>query len=205
MTSDQEPPRQSPSLVSEVRELKAAVRTLEDRLQALRSQEDPGDPDGPQSGNSVTTVCSVLTQLQSAPEEIARELGLDKGTTVIRKRETLYRGGTPVFVSTAWMDGRGIAPPPSKFQETNWMIHGPGGHSPEGITGRLVAEEIYEDSARGATGQDADWLGVPIGSTVSVGRIRRQDWKKTPLEYIEWVAAPGVWSSHRPTRRLVAD
>lgn len=183
------------SLASEVRALREIVEGLQAQVAGLSGRKAPLDDPGPE--NSVTTTCRVVTGLQSAPPEIARELGLARGATVVRKHEVLYRDGVPVCATTAWIDGRRFAKQDRPgFEETDRYLHGPIGHA-DVLTGRPTARITYKDSAGSASSQDAAALGVPAGSAIIVSRSWRQDAGGDITEYTESVSASGVLVSRR--------
>lgn len=194
-TGDDDSAADDESLASEVRALREMVEGLQAQVAGLSGRKAPLDDPGPE--NSVTTTCKVVTGLQSAPPAIARELGLPRGATVVRKHEILYRDGIPVCATTAWIDGRRFAKQDRPgFEETDRYLHGPIGYA-DVLTGRPTARITYKDSAGSASSQDAATLGVPAGSAIIVGRSWRQDGSGDITEYTESVSASGVLVSRR--------
>jgi DNA-binding GntR family transcriptional regulator len=132
--------------------------------------------------------------LAPAPSEIADALGLAPGTYVIRRHRVTYRDDMPISASVTWLDGKlaGAAP---LLLTTERISQGTIGYIRETI-GREVARGVDQDSARAATEQDADDLGVPVGSPVACGRNWWYDADDVVIEYGERVSIPGRWSTH---------
>jgi DNA-binding GntR family transcriptional regulator len=134
-------------------------------------------------------------ELVPAPDAIADALGLAPGTEVIRRHRVTYRGDAPVSASTSWLPGElaGSAP---RLLATERIIEGTAGYI-ERATGRAVVRGLDQESARPATAQDADDLGIPPGSPVACGRNWWYGRDGEVIEYGERVSIPGRWSSHR--------
>ena len=131
--------------------------------------------------------------LVPALSEIADALGLAPGTYVIRRHRVTYRDDVPISASVTWLDGKlaGVAP---LLLTTERIVQGTIGYIRETI-GREVARGVDQDSARAATEQDAEDLGVLVGSPVACGR----NWwyaDDVVIEYGERVSIPGRWSTH---------
>jgi len=130
----------------------------------------------------------------TAPPQIADALGLAHGTTVIRRHRITYRGEAPISASVTWLDGA-LAQDAPRLLSTERIIEGTIGYIRQ-VTGREVVRGTDQDSARAATGQDAEDLGVPAGSPVGCGRNWWYDAGDTVIEYGERVSVPGRWSTH---------
>ncbi len=131
--------------------------------------------------------------LEPALSEIADALGLAPGTYVIRRHRVTYRDDVPISASVTWLDGKlaGVAP---LLLTTERIVQGTIGYIRETI-GREVARGVDQDSARAATEQDAEDLGVLVGSPVACGRWW-YDADDVGIEYGERVSIPGRWSTH---------
>ena len=135
--------------------------------------------------------------LVPAPAEIADALGLPPGTEVIRRHRITLRDDEPISASITWLDGK-LAEVAPRLLTAERILHGTIGYIEE-ITGRKVARGVDKDSARAATQQDAEDLGVPAGSAVACGRTWWYDADGVALEYGERVSIPGRWSTHEYT------
>lgn len=132
--------------------------------------------------------------LVPAPPEIADALGLEPGADVIRRHRVTLRDDEPISASTTWLDGKLAAAAPLLLT-TGRILQGTVGYIQE-VTGRQVARGVDQDSARAATAQDAEDLGVPPGSPVACGRNWWYDTDDVVVEYGERVSIPGRWSTH---------
>jgi DNA-binding GntR family transcriptional regulator len=133
-------------------------------------------------------------ELVPAPPRIADALGLEPGAPVIRRQRVTYRGETPISASVSWLDGT-LAETAPKLLSAERLIEGTVGYIRE-MTGRDAARGTDQDSARAATSQDAEDLGVEPGSPVATGRNWWYDAAGAVLEYGERVSVPGRWSTH---------
>jgi DNA-binding GntR family transcriptional regulator len=160
-----------------------------DRLQAIRTTGRIYPP----NERAVIKAAAVV----SAPAEIADALGLPLGAEVIRRHRVTLRDDEPISASVTWLDGKlaGAAP---RFLTTERILQGTIGYIRE-ATGREVARGVDQDSARAATEQDAEDLGVPPGSPVACGRNWWYDADDVVIEYGERVSIPGRWSTHEYT------
>jgi DNA-binding GntR family transcriptional regulator len=134
-------------------------------------------------------------ELVPAPDAIADALGVPAGTEVIRRHRVTYRDDSPVSASTSWLPGDLAASAP-RLLTTERIIEGTTGYI-EQETGRAVVRGLDQESARAATEQDAEDLGVPPGSPVTCGRNWWYGRDGEVIEYGERVSIPGRWSSHR--------
>ncbi|MGH3067267.1 MAG: GntR family transcriptional regulator [Streptosporangiaceae bacterium] len=134
------------------------------------------------------------TEAMPAPDAIADALGLDIGAEVIRRHRVTYRDDIPVSASTSWLPGE-IAVNAPRLLSTERITEGTAGYI-ERVTGRAVVRGLDQESARAADRQDADDLGVPIGSPVACGRNWWYDASANIVEYGERVSVPGRWSAH---------
>jgi DNA-binding GntR family transcriptional regulator len=133
-------------------------------------------------------------ELVPAPAAVADALGLQPGVQVIRRQRITFRDDVPVSASTSWLPGHLAAAAPRLLQKER-ITEGTAGYI-EAVTGRAAVRGLDQDSARGATVQDAADLGVPAGSAVACGRNWWYDASGDVIEYGERVSVPGRWSSH---------
>jgi DNA-binding GntR family transcriptional regulator len=157
-----------------------------DRLRAIRATGRIYPP-----GERAVIKSAVLVP---APPEIADALGLEPGADVIRRHRVTLRYDKPISASVTWLDGA-LAETAPRLLTTERLLQGTIGYIQE-VTGREVARGVDQDSARAATDQDAEDLGVPAGSPVACGRNWWYDAGDAVLEYGERVSIPGRWSTH---------
>jgi DNA-binding GntR family transcriptional regulator len=136
-------------------------------------------------------------ELVIAPPQIADALGLAPSATVIRRHRLTYRGDTPISASVTWFDGA-LADDAPRLLSTERILDGTIGYIWQ-VTGHEVVRGTGQDSARAATDQDAEDLGVPPGSPVACGRNWWYDTSGTVIEYGERVSVPERWSTHAYT------
>lgn len=157
-----------------------------ERLQAIRSTGRIYPP------NERAEIKSA--ELVPAPPEIADALGLEAGVPVVRRHRVTYRDDTPISSSTTWMDGK-LADLVPELLTTERILGGTVGRVRE-VTGRAVDTWKDQDSARAATEEDAEELGVAVGDALPIGRNWWSDPDGSVIEYGERVSVPGRWSTH---------
>jgi DNA-binding GntR family transcriptional regulator len=136
----------------------------------------------------------LSAELVTAPPHVADALGLAEGSPVIRRHRVTYRGDQPISTSVTWLDGA-LAGPAPRLLEAERIIEGTAGYVRQ-VTGREAVRGTDQDSARAATQQDAENLGVPAGSPVACGRNWWYDADGAVIEYGERASVPGRWSTH---------
>lgn len=145
---------------------------------------------------------AVITaaELMPAPPEIADALGVEEGSSVVRRHRVTYRDDVPVSASTTWMPGR-LADGAPKLVSTERILHGTIGYVAD-VLGLVVDDDasVEHSAAGGATTQDAEELGVSVGSPVALGRNWWRAADGTVIEYGESVSVAGRWSTHRRKR-----
>lgn len=160
-----------------------------DRLQAIRAT-------GRIYPSNERAVIRSAT-LVPAPPETADALDLKPGAQVIRRHRVTLRDDQPISASVTWLDGK-LADVAPRLLTTERIVQGTIGYIRE-VTGREVVRGVDQDSARAATEQDAEDLGVPVGSPVACGRNWWYDADGSVIEYGERVSIPGRWSTHEYT------
>jgi DNA-binding GntR family transcriptional regulator len=133
-------------------------------------------------------------ELVTAPPHVADALGLPPGSAVIRRHRVTYRGDAPVSASVTWLDGA-LAEAAPRLLSAERIIEGTAGYIRQ-ATGREAVRGTDQNSARAATPQDAEDLGVPAGSPVACGRNWWYDADGTVIEYGEGASVPGRWATH---------
>ena len=132
--------------------------------------------------------------LVPAPALIAGALGLSACAAVIRLHRITVRDDAPISASVTWLDGK-LAEVTPRLLVAERILRGTPGYIEE-ATGRKAVRGVDQDSVRAATAQDAEDLGVPIGSPVPCGLTWWYDAGGAVLEYGERVSVPGRWSTH---------
>jgi DNA-binding GntR family transcriptional regulator len=142
-------------------------------------------PPGHYAGN-------IQAELITAPDRVADALGVEPGTRVIRRQRVTYnQHDEPLSRSTSWFDGQLAAAAPALL-ESERIKQGTFRYV-EQQTGRVRSlRERILFSAGFATEEEADLLGVPIGSPVLRGRNWYYDTDGGVIEYGESAAAPEV-------------
>jgi len=133
-------------------------------------------------------------ELIPADPAIADALGIEAGAQVIRRQRVTYGSEGPVSASTSWFDG-GLAVAAPRLLEPERIIEGTTSLISE-ATGRVVTAGRDKVTARAATTEDAEALGVPAGSPVLAGRTWWADANGDVIEYGEHVTIPGRWSTY---------
>lgn len=170
----------------------ARAYPAEARLQSVRSTGRIYPP------NERAVIAAA--ELVPAPPEIADALGVEEGTSVIRRHRVTYRDDSPVSASTTWMPGR-FAHGAPKLLSRERILHGTIGYVSEVLDVVIDDDQSTEQTAAaGASEQHARDLGVPVGSPVALGRNWWRDTDGEVIEYGESVSVPGRWSTHRRKR-----
>lgn len=145
-------------------------------------------PPGHYAGN-------IHAELVPAPEHVADALNVEPGSQVIRRQRVTYNGSDePLSRSTSWFDGA-LAPSAPALLESERIKQGTFRYVEE-RTGRVRSlRERLLFSAGFATEDEAQLLGVPIGSPVLRGRNWYYDTDGGVLEYGESAATAGVEAS----------
>ncbi|MEV6120061.1 GntR family transcriptional regulator [Streptomyces sp. NPDC052077] len=136
----------------------------------------------------------TAAELITVSDAIAAALGLDKDAQAIRRQRVTYQGDTPVSASVSWFDGALAATAP-KLLVAERLIEGTPGYI-RAATGRTATTGRDQVSARSATAEDAEALGVAEGTPVRVSRNWLHDAEGDVIEYGESVALAGRWASY---------
>jgi DNA-binding GntR family transcriptional regulator len=159
-----------------------------DRFQAIRRTGRIYPP------NEAAQITSA--ELVPAPEQVADALGVESGTPVIRRHRVTMNTetDTPVSASASWFEGS-LAEIAPKLLQTERLVQGTPGYIEE-QTGRAAVSGRDQQRADAADAQDADDLGIPIGSPVLRGRNWLYDHEGGVIEYGEYVTVAGRWSTY---------
>jgi DNA-binding GntR family transcriptional regulator len=137
----------------------------------------------------------VSAEIAPAPAAVADAFGIDVGAPVIRRRRVTYGADhQPVSSSTSWLSADLAETAPALLNTDR--IKGGTPLYVEEKTGR--AQHLGRDliDVRAATEQDAEDLGVPIGSPVKAGTNFVWDSNGDLIEYGEYVSPPGRASGY---------
>lgn len=159
-----------------------------DRFQAIRRTGRIYPP------NEAARIKSA--ELVDAPDQVADALGVEPGTPVIRRHRVTMNTETnkAVSASTSWFDGA-LAETAPKLLEVGRLTQGTPGYIEE-RTGRLADSGRDQQCADVAGAQEAEDLGVPVGSPILRGRNWLYDQEGGVIEYGEYVTVDGRWSTY---------
>jgi DNA-binding GntR family transcriptional regulator len=145
-------------------------------------------PPGHYAGN-------LQAELVAAPDRVADALGIEPGSEVIRRRRVTYsQHDEPLSRSVSWFDGALAVSAPALL-EPKRITQGTFRYVEE-QTGRVrSSRERILFSAGFASDEDADLLGLAVGSPVLRGRNWYFDVNGDVIEYGESAAAPNIETS----------
>lgn len=134
----------------------------------------------------------LAAELAEAPADVVDALGLQAGDQVIRRLRLTLRDDDPVELSTSWADGQLAAAAP-RLLETERILEGSVAYL-EGVTGRRARRARDRISARLATADECEALGLDDPSAVLVTSHVVCDVDDEPLEFVTSVAVPDAWT-----------
>jgi DNA-binding GntR family transcriptional regulator len=177
-----------PGIGTVVTVLRAQYTSPRDRFQAIRRSGRIYPP------NEAARIkeCELVT----ASDQVADALGLEPGTSAIRRHRVTMNTDTdtPVSASTSWFDGALSESAPALLVAER-LVQGTPSYIEE-RTGRIAVSGRDQQCADVATEQDAEDLGVPVGSPVLRGRNWLYDQEGGVIEYGEYVTVSGRWSTY---------
>lgn len=137
-----------------------------------------------------------LAELASAPDQVADALGVEPGSPVIRRYRVTMNTDTnkAASASTSWFDGA-LAEAAPKLLETGRLTQGTPRYIEE-QTGRVTTSGRDQQCADEASAEEAEDLGVPVGSPVLRGRNWFYDQDGDVIEYGEYVTVARRWSTY---------
>ncbi|MBB5910490.1 GntR family transcriptional regulator [Actinoalloteichus hymeniacidonis] len=131
--------------------------------------------------------------LAAASAYLADVFGIDEGRDLIRRVRVTYRGDSPISLSTSWFDASHAETAPALL--TTERIKGGTAAYLEQTANLVIARGRDDKSARTATTEDSEALGVPIGSPVLAGRNTVWTEDGVVIEYGESVRPANHWAS----------
>lgn len=137
----------------------------------------------------------LSSELTTPPTWVADLFELEEGGQAIRRHRVTYNQDGPVSASTSWFSPDLAETVPALLQTER--IPGGTPSAIEAATGRRAVAAEEATAAMRATNEDAQELGVEVGSPVSVGRNIYFDAEGGIVEVGESVAPEGRWSVHR--------
>ncbi|WP_399554101.1 GntR family transcriptional regulator [Streptomyces anulatus] len=124
----------------------------------------------------------VTAELAPAPPEVAEVLGISDGAPAIRRVRVTYNSDDQVIsASTSWYDGALAAAAP-RLLETERIKEGSWAYLEEqtGLTATYGQDRL---SARLATQEEADLLGLTLPAAVKIARTILRDANSVAVEY----------------------
>jgi GntR family transcriptional regulator len=138
----------------------------------------------------------VSAEIVAGPPMVTQALSLYEGADLIRRRRVTVEDDQPNETSVSWFDAA-LADVAPRLLERERIREGTTAYV-EQTTGRVVAAGEDRESARRATTEEAELLGVRRNSPVLVTEHRVLDEAGIPLEWAESTCPAGRWT---PVRR----
>jgi DNA-binding GntR family transcriptional regulator len=137
----------------------------------------------------------VSSELVPAPDEIADALGLDHGSTVIRRQRTIYDAdGLALSASLSWFDGALSTTAPLLLKRDR-ILQGTTRYVIEQTGVSRSPRERMLMAAGAATSQEAEQLGIAESAPVLRSRNWAWDIDGAVIEYGESAAKQGLETS----------
>jgi DNA-binding GntR family transcriptional regulator len=132
----------------------------------------------------------VSAELAPATDQAAAALGLDRDAVAVRRVRVTYHDDVPLSWSTSWFhaDHGELAP---KLLQTDRILEGTFAYLASTL-GRRAASWLDQYDPALATAEDAERLGISIGSPVCRGRNWIYDQADEVLEYGESVSGSRI-------------
>lgn len=131
----------------------------------------------------------ISSELVPAPDDVAAALRVSVGASVVRRVRRFTDDDGVAALSTSWLPGD-LAEAAPALLETSSIPGGTLG-AVRAATGRQPASGVDTATARLATDDEAEHLGLPQPSAVMVVETRLSDEDGVPLEYGVDVIGPG--------------
>ena len=136
----------------------------------------------------------VSAEKLPAPDYVADALGVEPGSTVVRRKRVTYSNNKPVSSSTSWFDGSLAEVAPDLLKPERILLGTPG--YIERQTGRTLHFGQDKLAAAAADATIAEDLGVPVGAPVLIGKNWVRDGNGDVIEFGEFASLPGRWLTY---------
>ncbi|MFH9016449.1 GntR family transcriptional regulator [Streptomyces sp. NPDC017943] len=133
--------------------------------------------------------------LAPAPAHVAELLGIEEGAQAVRRQRVTHDPSGPVSASTSWFAAEMAELAPELLSTER--IRGGTPSAIEAATGRRTHVVDERKTVGTATEEQAEALGIEVGSPVLIGRNTYRDADGEPIEVGESVAGPNRWFFNR--------
>jgi GntR family transcriptional regulator len=134
----------------------------------------------------------LAAETTSAPEHVARALGLDVAARVVRRQRVTRRGDEAVELSTSWYEGK-IGDRAPALSQPERVLEGTLAYV-ERVTGRRGKVAKDRMSARLATDEERTALALTEPAAVLVIHHLVCDSDNRPLGFEEAICPPETWT-----------
>jgi GntR family transcriptional regulator len=134
----------------------------------------------------------LAAETTTAPEHVARALGLEVAAPVLRRQRVTRRGNEPVEMSTSWYEGK-VADRAPALSQPERVLEGTLAYV-ERVTGRRGEVAHDRMSARLATDEERVVLALAEPSAVLVIHHVVRDSDNRPLGFEEAICPPDTWT-----------
>lgn len=129
--------------------------------------------------------------LAPAPAHVAEALGIEPGAMAVRRQRVTHDETGPVSASTSWFTADMAEVAPALLSTER--IRGGTPSAIEAATGRRTHVVDERKTVGTADAEQAEALGLEVGTPVLLGRNTYRDADGEPIEVGESVAGPGRW------------
>lgn len=140
---------------------------------------------------------AVITSagLAPAPAHVAELLGIEEGAQAVRRERVTHDESGPVSASVSWFAAEMAELAPALLSTER--IRGGTPSAIEAATGRRTHVVDERKTVGTANEEQAQALGIDVGSPVLIGRNTYRDAEGEPIEVGESVAGPNRWFFNR--------
>ncbi|MFJ5939390.1 GntR family transcriptional regulator [Streptomyces sp. NPDC093071] len=129
--------------------------------------------------------------LAPAPAHVAELLGIEEGAQAVRRERVTHDQSGPVSASVSWFAAEMAELAPALLSTER--IRGGTPSAIEAATGRRTHVVDERKTVGTANEEQAQALGIEVGSPVLIGRNTYRDAEGEPIEVGESVAGPNRW------------
>nr|WP_011475430.1 GntR family transcriptional regulator [Streptomyces sp. 44414]ABC67368.1 pRL2-5 [Streptomyces sp. 44414] len=133
--------------------------------------------------------------LAPAPAHVAELLGIEEGAQAVRRERVTHDQTGPVSASVSWFAAEMAELAPALLSTER--IRGGTPSAIEAATGRRTHVVDERKTVGTANEEQAQALGIEVGSPVLIGRNTYRDAEGEPIEVGESVAGPNRWFFNR--------